>query len=54
VSNSDAFHHLNEAQKYLWQLGNNSFDEVFMKLQNIVTENTFNNLRQTKIIDFFK
>ena len=53
VTNSKAFHHINELQKYFWQKGINSFDEELSKMQTKVTENTFNSLKQTKIVDFF-
>jgi hypothetical protein len=53
VTISEAMNHLNRLQIYFWQNGNNSFDEQFSQMQSNITNNTFNKLKQTKIVDYF-
>lgn len=54
ISQSQAFNSLNTLQKYFCQIGNNDKNDLFNELQNELTINTFNTLKQSKITDFFK
>jgi hypothetical protein len=54
VSTNAAFNHLIELQKHFWQIGINTFDDTFAKMQKTLTDNTFKTLKQTKIDNYFQ
>lgn len=54
VTVKSAMNSINELQKYFWQKSDNSLDHIFAKMQKIITNDTFENLKQSKITDFFQ